>query len=271
MPKYLEKLKKFKGGWDAKNNQPDIKSGEGEVGNYYYVSYKGNTNLDSIKEWNLNDIIYFDEKSTTWKKIDKLEKVMVNRFSTNLLLRSEQLDMVRDLIKLMVTDALKSIFQDSSYEVMKFDLILIFMETEPKGIIELSNISTDDFAMTINSAIKGSITKEGEIIKEKDKEISNGIRKLKIMKNPTLGQRILQLFGKSPDEVLADLEKITIVDEKPIESRIIDFPDGKTEKINTNIYRFLTSGFIIEFNDYIKEEAIKMALSKALKNINLGG
>lgn len=61
----------YKGTWDANANSPILTSGSGTKGDYYIVSIAGNTNLDGITDWNIDDWAIFN--GTVWQKIDNSE------------------------------------------------------------------------------------------------------------------------------------------------------------------------------------------------------
>lgn len=62
------------GNWDANTNTTSyndaLESGIGNPDEKYRVTVAGNTNLDGINSWALNDIAYFDYYTRTWQKID---------------------------------------------------------------------------------------------------------------------------------------------------------------------------------------------------------
>jgi hypothetical protein len=58
----------YKGLWDAQNNIPDLTKITKNQGDFYVVSVKGNTNLDGITDWQVNDWAIFN--GTVWQKID---------------------------------------------------------------------------------------------------------------------------------------------------------------------------------------------------------
>lgn len=47
------------GNWNATTNSPALQSGIGTAGNYYVVTVAGNTRLDDVTVWNVNDWAYF--------------------------------------------------------------------------------------------------------------------------------------------------------------------------------------------------------------------
>ena len=54
--------------WDANSNTPFLQSSVGTKGFYYVVSVAGNTNLNGITSWKINDWAVFD--GSIWEKID---------------------------------------------------------------------------------------------------------------------------------------------------------------------------------------------------------
>ena len=54
--------------WDANSNSPFLQSSVGTKGFYYIVSVAGNTNLNGITSWKVNDWAVFD--GSVWEKID---------------------------------------------------------------------------------------------------------------------------------------------------------------------------------------------------------
>jgi hypothetical protein len=64
----------YKGTWNASTNTPTLASGVGNKGDYYVVSVAGNTNLDGITDWQVNDIAVFN--GTVWQKIDNTDAVL---------------------------------------------------------------------------------------------------------------------------------------------------------------------------------------------------
>ena len=63
----------YKGTWDANTNTPALASGVGSQNDYYIVSVPGNTNLDGITDWQINDWLIFN--GTAWTKIDNTDLV----------------------------------------------------------------------------------------------------------------------------------------------------------------------------------------------------
>lgn len=61
----------YKGLWNASTNTPTLSSSTGTQGFYYIVSVSGNTNIDGITDWKVNDWIIFN--GTTWDKLDNTE------------------------------------------------------------------------------------------------------------------------------------------------------------------------------------------------------
>lgn len=64
----------YKGTWNASTNNPFLASGVGNKGDYYVVSVPGNTNLDGITDWQVNDIAVFN--GSVWQKIDNTDAVL---------------------------------------------------------------------------------------------------------------------------------------------------------------------------------------------------
>lgn len=50
----------FVGDWDAQTNTPTLMSGSGNPGDVYRVSVAGNTPLDDVSSWNINDYFIYD-------------------------------------------------------------------------------------------------------------------------------------------------------------------------------------------------------------------
>jgi hypothetical protein len=63
----------YKGAWNASTNTPTLSSGIGTKGEYYVVSVAGNTNLDGITDWQVNDWAIFN--GLVWQKIDNTDAV----------------------------------------------------------------------------------------------------------------------------------------------------------------------------------------------------
>lgn len=63
----------YQGTWNADTNTPTLSSGSGTQGHYYVVSVAGNTNLDGITDWKVNDWAVFN--GTVWQKIDNTDLV----------------------------------------------------------------------------------------------------------------------------------------------------------------------------------------------------
>lgn len=57
----------FKGNWNASTNVPALASGLGPYGGFYRVSVTGNTVLDAVTAWVINDLALFD--GTYWRKV----------------------------------------------------------------------------------------------------------------------------------------------------------------------------------------------------------
>jgi hypothetical protein len=64
----------YKGTWDASTNTPTLTSSVGNKGDYYVVSVAGNTNLNGITDWQVNDFAVFN--GTVWQKIDNTDAVL---------------------------------------------------------------------------------------------------------------------------------------------------------------------------------------------------
>jgi hypothetical protein len=63
----------YQGTWNANNNTPALASGVGITGGYYIVNVGGNTDLDGITDWKINDWAIFN--GTVWQKIDNTDTV----------------------------------------------------------------------------------------------------------------------------------------------------------------------------------------------------
>jgi len=57
------------GEWDADTNTPTIVSSIGSNGDFYIVSVEGNTLINDIDDWNVDDYIWYDGSTETWQKI----------------------------------------------------------------------------------------------------------------------------------------------------------------------------------------------------------
>lgn len=64
----------YKGTWDASTNTPTLVSSVGNQGDYYVVSVAGNTNLNGITDWQVNDFAVFN--GSVWQKIDNTDAVL---------------------------------------------------------------------------------------------------------------------------------------------------------------------------------------------------
>ena len=64
----------YQGTWDASTNTPTLTSSVGNKGDYYIVSVAGNTNLNGITDWQVNDIAAFN--GSVWQKIDNTDAVL---------------------------------------------------------------------------------------------------------------------------------------------------------------------------------------------------
>jgi len=72
----------WKGTWDASLNLPVISSGVGTNGWYYQVTVAGNTNIDGITDWAVNDWIIFN--GSVWQKIDNSQTPVTSNDVENL-------------------------------------------------------------------------------------------------------------------------------------------------------------------------------------------
>jgi hypothetical protein len=64
----------YQGTWNASTNTPTLTSSVGNKGDYYVVSVAGNTNLNGITDWQVNDFAVFN--GTVWQKIDNTDAVL---------------------------------------------------------------------------------------------------------------------------------------------------------------------------------------------------
>ena len=64
----------YQGTWNASTNNPFLQSSVGTKGYYYLVSVAGNTNLNGITNWQVNDWAVFD--GTVWEKVDNNNAVV---------------------------------------------------------------------------------------------------------------------------------------------------------------------------------------------------
>ena len=64
----------YQGTWNANSNVPTLTSSVGTKGYYYLVSVAGNTNLNGITSWNVNDWAVFD--GSVWEKVDNNNAVI---------------------------------------------------------------------------------------------------------------------------------------------------------------------------------------------------
>lgn len=64
----------YQGTWDASTNTPTLTSSVGNKGDYYVVSVAGNTNLNGITDWQVNDFAVFN--GSVWQKIDNTDAVL---------------------------------------------------------------------------------------------------------------------------------------------------------------------------------------------------
>jgi hypothetical protein len=63
------------GNWNATTNSPTITGGTGTAGDFYIVSVAGTTAIDGISKWEIGDYIWFDDSTSTWRKIDNQSTV----------------------------------------------------------------------------------------------------------------------------------------------------------------------------------------------------
>ena len=63
----------YQGTWNASTNTPTLTSSAGTKGFYYVVSVAGNTNLNGITDWKINDWAVFN--GSVWEKIDNTDLV----------------------------------------------------------------------------------------------------------------------------------------------------------------------------------------------------
>jgi hypothetical protein len=63
----------YQGTWNASTNTPTLTSSAGTKGFYYVVSVAGNTNLNGITDWKVNDWAVFN--GSVWEKIDNTDLV----------------------------------------------------------------------------------------------------------------------------------------------------------------------------------------------------
>jgi hypothetical protein len=64
----------YQGVWNASSNVPTLTSSVGTKGYYYLVSVAGNTNLNGITNWQVNDWAVFD--GSVWEKVDNNNSVI---------------------------------------------------------------------------------------------------------------------------------------------------------------------------------------------------
>ena len=64
---------KIVGGWDASTNTPALASGVGTAWDAYVVTTGGNTDLDGVKSWFVDDVLVFDGVSNAWKRMTNLK------------------------------------------------------------------------------------------------------------------------------------------------------------------------------------------------------
>lgn len=66
----------IQGSWDANTNSPDLTlAGAKVAGHGYVVTTAGNTDLNGITDWELDDVAWFDGVSSVWRKLDNSERV----------------------------------------------------------------------------------------------------------------------------------------------------------------------------------------------------
>ncbi len=70
----------YQGTWDASSNSPTLTSSVGTQGHYYVVSIAGNTNLNGITDWQVNDWAIFN--GSVWEKVDNSEVAYVSNVAT---------------------------------------------------------------------------------------------------------------------------------------------------------------------------------------------
>lgn len=70
----------YQGTWDASSNSPTLTSSVGTQGYYYVVSIAGNTNLNGITDWQVNDWAIFN--GSVWEKVDNSEIAYVSNVAT---------------------------------------------------------------------------------------------------------------------------------------------------------------------------------------------
>lgn len=70
----------YQGTWDASSNSPTLTSSVGTQGYYYVVSIAGNTNLNGITDWQVNDWAIFN--GSVWQKVDNSEVAYVSNVAT---------------------------------------------------------------------------------------------------------------------------------------------------------------------------------------------
>lgn len=65
-----------KGSWNASTNTPTLTSSVGTLGDYYYVSVAGSTNLNGITTWEIEDKVLFN--GSVWTRIPSSSVKTVN-------------------------------------------------------------------------------------------------------------------------------------------------------------------------------------------------
>jgi hypothetical protein len=63
----------YQGTWNAASNSPTLTSNIGTKGYYYVVNFAGNTDLNGITDWQVNDWAVFN--GSVWQKIDNTDTV----------------------------------------------------------------------------------------------------------------------------------------------------------------------------------------------------
>lgn len=69
-PLLLNIAQLYKGKWNADTNTPFLSSGTGDNGETYLVNVNGSTNLDGETDWDVGDMLIFDETTAKWHKND---------------------------------------------------------------------------------------------------------------------------------------------------------------------------------------------------------
>jgi hypothetical protein len=113
----------YKGNWDANTNNPVILSGIGNKGDYYKVSVSGNTNINGISNWNINDVIIFN--GDEWDIIKSSTVFTVNNLNGNVVLDAIDFNLnnvnnTSDLNKPISTNTQNAINNKLDYPVASF-------------------------------------------------------------------------------------------------------------------------------------------------------